>query len=1081
MLGPPLKNLELLELLGLGGAAEVYRALDLAQQREVAVKILTQRAEPDLVARFIREGQVLSRLHHPHIVEVYRTGEEEGQRYLVMELVRGGSLRERLQRGPLPWREAVEVAIQIAQALEHAHAHQVIHRDLKPGNILFDDQGRAKLTDFGLAHLEDASAMTRTGTVMGTVLYLSPEQAVGRHVDARSDLYALGAVLFEMLTGQPPFTGPSAVSIIYKHLNEQPPQVRRFNAEVPPMVEAVVERLLQKDPARRFANATETIAALQQALLAGEGEQATTPAWEPAPAAKTAGEAAASWVGREDALQTLREALEAALAGMGRTVLIAGEAGLGKTRLAHEFAREARGRNVLTLSGACLYEDAPHPYAPFVEMLHSYEERVGAPQEGELAALWRDARALLGLGGAGTSAERAALLQQASPTDAQAGVFELWTLLLQTLARQRPLLLVVDDLQFASPTTLQLFHYLARNIRRERILLLGLYRPEELLPGMAGGPHPLRETLRRMGREQLYQEIPLRPLTEAEVGQIAAEALNVLALDPEFTALLQREVEGNPFYLLEILRLLQEQGALERVGDHWELVEALEEVRLPEGVVDVLMRRIERVSEEERNLLEWGAVLGHRLDVELLAAVLEESRLKLIRRLYALEQQHGLIASDEQGFYFAHGKVREVLYAELPPSLRREYHLSAGQALEERWAANPQAVVYDLARHFAAAQALDKGYRYALLAAERAEATFAPAEAAGYLEQALDLLGKMPATAERKEQRLALEHRLGRLLATIGRQEDACAALERALCLSRELGRPAVQAEILLDLGVAQGSVGAWAEALRLAEESLRLAEELGATDLQARTLLNLGFLSFEQGHWDQAVARLERALAVAREHGHELLEARALGNLAIVHNARGERREAIALYQQSIATFSRHEQLLDVARGFSNVGFSHYGLGEYEEARRYYGQALELATKVGDVREQGIVHLHLAEVMLALGDLTAAREHCVQASRRFARLGFELGIADVDRVYAGIACRESRWAVAERYLMEAIAIYQEHGDQLNLAEAHEELGKLLAQMGQQQKAQEELERSRTLFNILLKPEGMDEPTGTRP
>ena len=1071
MLGPPLKNLELLELLGLGGAAEVYRALDLVQQREVAVKILNQRAEPDLVARFIREGQVLSRLHHPHIVQVYRTGEEGGRRYLVMELVRGGSLRERLQRGPLPWREAVEVALQVAQALEHAHAHQVIHRDLKPGNILFDDQGRAKLTDFGLAHLEDASAMTRTGTVMGTVLYLSPEQAVGQHVDARSDLYALGAVLFEMLTGQPPFTGPSAVSIIYKHLNEQPPPVRRVNAQVPPLVEAVVERLLRKDPARRFPNATETIAALRQALLEGEAGQATIPLEELAPEAKTAGEVAASWVGREDVLQILREALEAVLSGMGRTVLISGEAGLGKTRLAREFAREARERNVLTLSGACLYEDAPHPYAPFVELLRGYEERVGAPQEGALAALWQDARILLGLGGAGASAERAALLQQGSPVDAQANVFELLSQLLQALARQRPLLLVVDDLQFASPTTLQFFHYLARNIRRERILLLGLYRPEELLPGMAGGPHPLRETLRRMGREQLYQEIPLRPLTEEEVGQIAAEALNVLALDGEFTALLQREVEGNPFYLLEMLRLLQEQGALERVGDHWELAKALDEVRLPSSVVDVLMRRIERVSEEERNLLDWGAVLGHRLDVELLATMLEDSRLKIIRRLYALEQQHGLVSSDEQGFYFAHGKVREVVYAELPPSLRREYHLLAGQALEARWADRPEAVAYDLARHFAAAQALDKGYRYSLLAAARAEATFAPAEAAGYLEQALDLLDKMPADAQDKGQRMALEHRLGRLLATIGRQEEACAALGRALELSRALARRDAQAEILLDLGVTQGNVGAWDDALRLAEESLRLAEEQGKTELQARTLLNLGFFAFEQGHWEQALAWLERALAVAREHGHELLAARALGNLAIVHNARGERREAIALYQQSIATFSQHEQLLDVARGFSNVGFSYYGLGEYEEARRYYVQALELATKVGDIREQGVVHLHLAEATLALGKLTEAREHCIQASRRFARLGFALGIADVDRVYAGIACRESRWAVAERYLAEAIAIYEEHGDQLNLAEAHEELGKLLAQMGQQQKAQEELERSRTLFNILLKPE----------
>ncbi|HUT21303.1 MAG TPA: protein kinase, partial [Anaerolineae bacterium] len=255
IIGRTVAHYEVLELLGIGGAAEVYRALDVANRREVALKLLSERADPGMVLRFTREAKALSRLDHPRIVKTYEAGAADGQRYLALELVLGGSLKERLQRGPLEWREAVRLAVQVAEALDHAHTSGIVHRDLKPGNIMLDEQGAARLMDFGLAHVSDASAMTRTGTVMGTVYYLSPEQAVGKHVDARSDLYALGAVLFEMLTGQPPFTGPSAVSIIYKILNEQAPRLRDVAPALPPLLDALVDRLLQKDPVRRFGNA----------------------------------------------------------------------------------------------------------------------------------------------------------------------------------------------------------------------------------------------------------------------------------------------------------------------------------------------------------------------------------------------------------------------------------------------------------------------------------------------------------------------------------------------------------------------------------------------------------------------------------------------------------------------------------------------------------------------------------------------------------------------------------------------------------------------------------------------------------
>jgi len=1103
VIGRSVANFEILELVGLGGSGDVYRALDLSRQREVALKILSERAEPDAVRRFVREAEALAELRHPHIVEVYGSGVDQGLRFIAMELMPGATLRERLQGvaaggGKLPWREAVSIARQVATALAHAHSRGIVHRDVKPGNVMFDLEGKAKLADFGLAHVSDASAMTRTGTVMGTVLYLAPEQAVGRAVDARSDLYALGCVLYEMVVGQPPFTGPSAVSVIYKHLNEQPPRLRQVDATLPPALETIVDRLLHKDPERRFPSADELVNALDL-LLDGETEAASVPALQDVPANR--GESLLPLAGRDAELAALSEALDGAVAALGRTVILAGEAGMGKTRLVRELARVAAERNALVLVGECLYGDAPNPYAPFAEMVRAHDVRrqAWAEADPDIEGALRGIGDICGATRVGADSDDALpddeqwlsrlQRQHISLQDAQGQAFERISSYFLHVSRKRPLVLVLDDLQWASPTTLQLFHYLARSVRGARVLLIGTYRPEELLPGAASGRHPLREVLQRMGREHLYEEIRLGALDAEAVGALAAAYMNAPAPDEDFGALLHRESAGNPLYLLETLQLLQTQGALERVEDHWELAEALENLQVPSTVLDVIMRRVEHISDDDRELLEWAAIAGQRIDAPLLAIILGRSPLEVMRRLYLLEQRHGLVTTYEGdassgGFAFANTKIREVLYEQMPAPLRRESHLRVGEALEQQCAGQEEERIYDLAHHFVRAQHAEKGYRYALRAAERAEAHYALAEAIAYLDDALSMrslaAGEPGAQApERISEDIALHHRRGRLLSTVGRLDESMAALEAALAASRgPLGAVTlppgqraplarIEAEILLDLAAVHGRSGAWDRAVALADETLRLAEELGDAERQASALLSSAYFIFERGDWEGALHRLHTALAVAQEHGLELLQARILGNMAIMHNARGDRAKAVELYQGSIDTFQRLDQPLDVGRGLSNMGFSYYGLQAHDQAEACYRRALELFEKVGDVREQGLVYLHLAEVALALGALDAARAHCTQAMRRFSRLGFELGMADVDRVHAGIARREQRWAVAEHYLREALAVYEDYGDQLNLAETHEELGRLLADGGQAQKSAEELERSRIIYHTL--------------
>jgi len=280
---------QVIDKLGAGGMADVWVAEDLQLGRQVAVKVLHRRftADQEFVERFRREAQSAAGLQHQHVVAVYDRGEWDETYYIAMEYLQGRSLKDVVrEEGPLDPLRAVDIAVQILRAARFAHRRGIIHRDLKPHNVILDDEDRAKVTDFGIAKA-GASDMTQTGSIMGTAQYLSPEQAQGYAVTAQSDLYAIGIVLYEMLTARVPFEAESAVTIALKQVNEAPVPPSQLNPAVPPELEGVVLRALEKDPARRFQDADEFISTLEtvRSLMDGSAPVGTdTTAFLPPPA-----------------------------------------------------------------------------------------------------------------------------------------------------------------------------------------------------------------------------------------------------------------------------------------------------------------------------------------------------------------------------------------------------------------------------------------------------------------------------------------------------------------------------------------------------------------------------------------------------------------------------------------------------------------------------------------------------------------------------------------------------------------------------------------------------------------------------
>src|SRR3954449_6656403 len=273
------------EKIGSGGMSSVYRAFDPTLERWVAIKLMHRDIsdDPDQLERFRREARTVARLNHPHVVTVIDAGEDEGNPYIVFEYVEGETLKDRIKRcGRLPVAEAVAYAIEIARALEAAHAQRLVHRDVKPQNVLIDGEGRAKVTDFGIARSLEGQGLTATGRVLGTTDYVSPEQALGHQVDEQSDIYSLGVVLYEMLAGETPFSADTQVAVAMKHVKDPLPDVQRRRPEVSAALAAIMERATAKETRNRYRTVDEMVHDLEQVL-----------AIEAARAGETSGEATA--------------------------------------------------------------------------------------------------------------------------------------------------------------------------------------------------------------------------------------------------------------------------------------------------------------------------------------------------------------------------------------------------------------------------------------------------------------------------------------------------------------------------------------------------------------------------------------------------------------------------------------------------------------------------------------------------------------------------------------------------------------------------------------------------------------------
>jgi tetratricopeptide (TPR) repeat protein len=727
------------KFLGEGGKKKVYLVHDKVLDRDVAFALIkTEKLDDGTRLRFSREAQVMGRLgDHANIMTIHDMGDEKGQPYIVLPLMPGGDVESLIEKTPersLPIEQAVGIAKAVCQGLKYAHAKGIIHRDIKPGNVWLSGDGMVKVGDFGLALAVDLSRLTNEGMMVGTYYYMPPEQAMGGEITTRADLYSLGAMLYEMVTGRPPFTGDDVVAVIGQHINTPPVSPNWHRPDLPPALAALIMRLLEKDPNKRPASATEVLEMLK-AIEAGKAEELST---EQSKALADNPLYRRVFVGREAELRQLQSAFDGAASGQGSLTMVVGEPGIGKTALCEQLATYVSLRNGRVLVGHCYEEGSLSlPYLAFVEALRTYAQACdvsrlreelgsGAPDVARIVSEIRERLRIQPRPKGDPGEERYRLLHAVSD-------------FLGSAAATQPLLIVLEDLHSADGGTLEMLEHVARNLGDKRLLLVGTYRDIEV-----DRTHPLSAALAELRRLPHFGRVLLRGLNADEVRRMLS---GIAGQDVPWglAEAVHRQTEGNPLFVQEVVRYLAEEGIIERKEGRWQArSDTPVEMRIPDGLRDVIGKRLSGLSESCNKVLSVAAVIGRDFQMEVLQKVAGMSddelfgALEEARKAAVIEERTG--AGAKVNYRFAHAFFRQTLYEEIIAPRRIRLHQQVARALEEIYKNRLEQHAAELAEHFSYSSDradLEKAVSYGEMAARRATDVYSYGEAVRLLEQAL--------------------------------------------------------------------------------------------------------------------------------------------------------------------------------------------------------------------------------------------------------------------------------------------------------------------------------------------------------
>jgi tetratricopeptide (TPR) repeat protein len=870
---------EIMAQLGAGGMGEVYRARDPRLDREVALKVIRRAlsvgdgAQSDAIDRLLREAVLASALNHPNIVTIYETGVVGVDRYIAMELVEGSTLRKAAADG-LPLSRAIGVARQVSEALAVAHAAQIVHRDIKPDNVMLRPDGYVKLLDFGLARVQPQAVAagstapgTEAGTILGTVGYMAPEQARGEPVAPEADVFALGVMLYELVTGRHPFQAPSQLGMLHALIWDTPEPPSILNPDLPRAIDQLIVEMLQKD-ARVRPGAGEVMyrLALAHDSSIAVALSAITVSQQRPPSSRDV-------VGRDVELDALMHEFGRAQRGKGRLVVVSAEAGMGKTTLVDAFVahlaeqeapvRVGRGRCSERLAGS-------EAYLPVLEALDSLQRNE------QLGSLSRLIRALapswyVQIMPPSENESSAARLAADTASGSQERLKREIAALLEEVGRMQTVVLCFDDLHWADPSTTDLLGYLARRIDSTRLLIVATCRPSDL----AQARHPLLALKLDLLARGMCREITPGSLDTAAVARYLALQFPEHDFPESLADMLHHRTEGHPLFMADLVRDLRRRQIVRQHDGRWILTEDVSSIEreLPASVRSAVQRKIEALDDRDRRLLGAASVQGIDFDTAVIAAALRLPDDEVEDRLEKLEREHALVRFVDEWeapdrtltlrYRFAHQLYHGAFYESLRGTRRVSFSRAIAEHLVARIHDEPCDCAAPVAILFETARDGVRAAHYWNRAAQAAAKLYAHDETARLARRGLDLLAAEPESPARAETELALQMTFGLAVKTSRGYAvpEVGEAYARARELCRQVQDPAQVVPVLIGLSAHHIVSGEIETSRDVALEMLALFDRLNDPNLQMLGNWALGAALFHLGELEVAHVHLTRAL----------------------------------------------------------------------------------------------------------------------------------------------------------------------------------------------------------------------------
>jgi serine/threonine protein kinase/tetratricopeptide (TPR) repeat protein len=1155
VIGKSIAHYRVSSLLGAGGMGEVYLAVDTRLGRRVALKILPEKAEHgwsrndgERVARFEQEARAASALNHPNILTIFEIGQAEELRFIATEYVEGETLRQRMKRERTGLKDALDIATQVAGALGAAHTAGIVHRDIKPENIMIRPDGLIKVLDFGLAKLtgpalfggealgsEAVTVHTDSGTLMGTLGYMSPEQVRGQEIDGASDIFSLGAVLYEMITGARPFTGENTGDIIVAILDREPDPVSACAPEAPARLDQIVAKALAKDrqlryktagdlqfdlknlgnaveaiipttPVQTLANITEpqrrqaTIVCsnlsghtaiveqldpvesekmlsqikgavaeviaryggtldrftgqevialfgipvayeddslravraglalhhrikdlsdgiagridreikLQTGISSGplvaqsepRGELKVTgdaiqvagrlaayadadeilvdadmhrvvaPYFKTAPrgeyrlrpddsrvavyridgesGVQTRLEAAARlgltrYTGREKELASMESALELVLGGQGHLITVAGEAGIGKSRLLLEMRRKLDTARIAVFSGRCEPDRRSVSYKPFIEAVRNV---LDLPERGSSAELRQ--KAVSGLKAIDPNLEDYLPIylhilsipsdQHPLPSGLAGGelrlaILDAFCAILTLAARHNPAAILLEDWHWADEGSKEALKRLAGMVSDYRLMLVVTGRPECSFDW-----------------GYLTNHVPIRlgSLDAASSENMIKWLFAAAQLQENLAARICERTGGNPFFIEEVCRTLVEEGRV-KVKDSTALLDGSPgDLHVARSVQAVIRTRLDRLDLLSQRVLSHAAVIGPEFSRPVLERTMK-SGAALQGSLESL-QAFGLIQQTrvlpESAYRFKHALTQEVAYESLLMHQRKALHQSVGQAIEMLYSDRLEEQLELLVHHFSQAGDWAKAAGYARQSAEKARSLSRFSEALSMIELAEKWVVNLPESPENKKSLIEILLQEERLCETLELRERQQSLIDRIISQIDPEADQVLLAQVFIRQGELCTLLGQFDEAERLLKDSLGIRQSLSDAAGERDALRSVGFLYWHREQYEESIESIKSAIAIDKTLDDEAGYAQDLTNLGSVLRGSGAPAQAVPYL----------EEALEINRGIGREFFNVYtmeiianvwrDLGEPDKAMAYYQDAFNTATQ---------------------------------------------------------------------------------------------------------------------------------------